>query len=98
MSFFPQNIFFFLSTTEAMNEYWLYTDLYIYIARYIYFNTDIDFFFYNYFFSNCPIREMKQSISRAILRVIFEKGPFLVSPAIFSLIDLELTRRGNLQN
>ena len=29
-----------------MNEYWLYTD----IGSYIYFNTDIEFFFYNYVF------------------------------------------------
>ena len=29
-----------------MHEYWLYTD----IVSYIYFNTDIEFFFYNYFF------------------------------------------------
>ena len=29
-----------------MNERWLYTD----IVSYIYLNTDIEFFFYNYFF------------------------------------------------
>lgn len=46
MSIFPQNIFFFLSTTKAMNERWLYTD----IVSYIYLNTGIEFFFYNYFF------------------------------------------------
>ena len=45
MSIFPPN-FFFLSTTKAMNELWLYTD----IVSYIYLNTDIEFFFYNYFF------------------------------------------------
>ena len=45
MSFSPKYLFF-LSTIEAMHEYWLYTD----IVSYIYFNTDIEFFFYNYFF------------------------------------------------
>ena len=45
MSIFPPNIFFFLSTTKAMNERWLYTD----IVSYVYLNTDIEFFFYNYF-------------------------------------------------
>ena len=45
MSIFPKNIFFFLSTTKAMNERSLYTD----IVSYIYLNTDIEFFFYNYF-------------------------------------------------
>ena len=65
MSIFPQNIFFFLSTTKAMNERWLYTD----IVSYIYLNTDIEFFFYNYFFfSNCSLREMKQSIWRRYIK------------------------------
>ena len=41
MSIFPK-IFFFLSTTKAMNELWLYTD----IVSYIYLSTDIEFFFY----------------------------------------------------
>ena len=45
MFIFPKNIFFFLSTTKAMNERWFYTD----IVSYIYLNTDIEFFFYNYF-------------------------------------------------
>ena len=45
MSIFPKNSIFFLNTTKAMNELWLYTD----IVSYIYLNTDIEFFFYNYF-------------------------------------------------